>query len=65
MANAILDGTDTIMLSGETAIGKHPVDAVEMMSKISLETEKAVKNTVEDVAFMTIYDAISKAIQRI
>ncbi|NLD65343.1 MAG: pyruvate kinase, partial [Crenarchaeota archaeon] len=65
VANAILDGTDTIMLSGETAIGKHPVDAVEMMSKISLETEKAVKNTVEDVAFMTISDAISKAIQRI
>lgn len=65
VANAILDGTDTVMLSGETAIGKYPVEAVEMMSRIALETEKAGKSLVEDGGFMNISDAISKAVQRI
>ncbi|MDP2729954.1 MAG: pyruvate kinase [Dehalococcoidales bacterium] len=40
IANAILDGTDAIMLSGETAIGKYPLAAVRMMARIALETEK-------------------------
>ncbi|MGQ9608111.1 MAG: pyruvate kinase [bacterium] len=39
VANAILDGTDAVMLSGETAIGKYPIQAVEMMNKIALSTE--------------------------
>jgi pyruvate kinase len=39
VANAILDGTGTIMLSGETASGKYPVEAIEMMKKIAVETE--------------------------
>ncbi|RLD54767.1 MAG: pyruvate kinase [Bacteroidetes bacterium] len=38
IANAIMDGTDAIMLSGETAIGKHPVEAVKMMERISIKT---------------------------
>ncbi len=41
VANAILDGTDYLMLSAETAIGKYPVKAVEMMNKIIQFTEKS------------------------
>ncbi len=40
VANAILDGTDAVMLSAETAIGKYPVRAVRSMAKISEATEK-------------------------
>jgi len=39
VANAILDGTDAIMLSQETAIGDYPVETVRMMAKIALTTE--------------------------
>ncbi|MFK7936865.1 MAG: pyruvate kinase [Saprospiraceae bacterium] len=40
VANAVLDGTDAVMLSGETSVGKHPVIVVEAMNRIITEAEK-------------------------
>jgi len=42
VANAILDGTDAIMLSGETAAGKYPTEAVETMKNIAIKTEGSI-----------------------
>jgi len=42
VANAILDGTDAVMLSQETAIGAHPVLAVEMMAAVAARTERSL-----------------------
>jgi pyruvate kinase len=42
IANAILDGTSAIMLSGETAIGEHPVEAVRVMDRIALAVEPSL-----------------------
>lgn len=65
VANAILDGTEATMLSGETAIGQYPVESVLMMSKIANETEKSVESHIEDEGFTNTSDTISKAVQRI
>jgi pyruvate kinase len=43
VANAIMDGTDAVMLSGESAVGDYPLQAVEIMTKIAAEVEKDVK----------------------
>jgi pyruvate kinase len=43
VANAIYDGSDAVMLSGETAMGKYPVNAVTMMARIVQETEEQMR----------------------
>lgn len=43
VANAILDGTDCVMLSGETAVGKHPVHAVAVMARIAEQAETSLE----------------------
>lgn len=42
ITNAILDGTSCVMLSAETAVGKHPIEAVKMMREIANTTEKTM-----------------------
>jgi pyruvate kinase len=45
--NAIVDGSDAVMLSGETATGKNPAAVVKMMAKIAIEAEKVCRNNTE------------------
>ncbi len=67
VANAILDGTDAVMLSQETAVGSYPVEAVEMMASIAERTEHSlpyrtwneerVRRDARDPAYTVAYSA--------
>ena len=63
VANAILDGTDAVMLSAETAVGQYPVEAVQMMARIATATEPGYSFTqaAVDGAHRTLAHAVSSA----
>ena len=62
VANAIYDGTDVIMLSGETANGKYPLEAVKMMAKIAETTEARIHGAQNDTAELHKKRNVSSAV---
>jgi pyruvate kinase len=65
VANAIMDGTDAVMLSGESAVGDYPVEAVTMLARIAIEVEPIIQFTNYPPNRIDDADAISEALHAI
>lgn len=70
VANSILDGTDAVMLSGETAVGQYPVAAVEIMHNIAVRTEQSQQEGAwqrwsSAAASLSVTESVAEAVCRI
>ncbi|MGE5655877.1 MAG: pyruvate kinase [Actinomycetota bacterium] len=70
VANSILDGTDAVMLSGETAVGQYPVEAVEVMNSIAIQTETALQEGVlrllsTEAGSLSVTEAVAESVCRV
>lgn len=68
VANAVWDGSDVVMLSGETSVGEYPVESVDMMQSILIETEEHMDLVQQERIFRsrtspeTVFDSVGRAL---